>query len=933
MEQKTLDDLIGSVTTPVAQIEIDASVVPRFEDEAALGQVFELINTAHESQGQMQLDAINNREKALDLAYNEIVAMENLTDEQKAQLGIMVATAALEANATELREISADFAIRLEQARASGTQIVNSERERELALIYLATMAAAALKDGDEDRANQIRAQAQAMQAAGNTREGAELTSVALAEALEDAVRRRLAVEANVSKEIALRTQLQGREKALYEEAEQDMEDAMEKAKEFMGAFGSAMGEVMGDIGAAVSRVVDQQSKAITKLFADIEDVTNDYFGNFTEQFKSAMDELRDAIEQQAEEEEAFINVLADLAVKKIEDERELEQKLERERQRYFAREKARIDFLSGRRTGTIQVEEAMARGQVGEAAILQIKMQADAQQYYADQLQDNENRLMELREEARDNEISRIEQQRDLELELIDIRRNSALEQVDTTETGVLTEADVAQVKAKEIVDQANVDIDKLIEKEGFLRENFLRDWNRITPATEAEYKEHLGRLESFMDESDARMAAGVNEIKNRMGEDLQVISGQFGTTVDELMGDLNLAIDGSDFAVQDFTTKLLATTSQTLMAVLQAFEGFNTGLQSGYANGLALSQAFMEIFQRDIDETVAWANSLAKLMIAEEEKWKQAGEQLAEAWGSGFKAEMNRILSEVKADFAEVRSNALTTQADVKAMLGIEQTQSVNPWAQSPFDRLMSAPRYGPTAGSAAPTPPRTFQPTSTRNFEGTAFDPSFTGDALIPRAIRSVLNYVHQFPERRAFNQETQQMQFEALSPVDRARMQMSQNPYSSEHTTEYMMAMIAAGRGSERVSMRGGSITPQQYLRGRGIEYHTGGLVGGLKGSEVPAILEKGEYVIQKSAVSAAGVDFLNSLNSSSAMFSVPKMANLNIDSSGSQSSVSSTNTYNLSFKVDGGNIDEQKLAQKVVFEIKKMERAGGGGRRV
>jgi hypothetical protein len=41
----------------------------------------------------------------------------------------------------------------------------------------------------------------------------------------------------------------------------------------------------------------------------------------------------------------------------------------------------------------------------------------------------------------------------------------------------------------------------------------------------------------------------------------------------------------------------------------------------------------------------------------------------------------------------------------------------------------------------------------------------------------------------------------------------------------------------------------------------------------------------------------------------------------------------SNEYHLSFNVDGGNIDEQKLAQKVVFEIKRMERASGMGRRV
>jgi hypothetical protein len=109
-------------------------------------------------------------------------------------------------------------------------------------------------------------------------------------------------------------------------------------------------------------------------------------------------------------------------------------------------------------------------------------------------------------------------------------------------------------------------------------------------------------------------------------------------------------------------------------------------------------------------------------------------------------------------------------------------------------------------------------------------------------------------------------------------------------------------------------------------------HSGGFVGKLGSDEVPAVLQAGEYVIQKSAVASMGTNLLDSINNSSAMFSTPALGRLSIAASPQQGSSSET-VYNLNFNIDGGNIDESKLAQKVVFEIKKMERSSGGGRRV
>jgi hypothetical protein len=880
------------------------------------------------------------REENLDLALNEIAAMEMLTDEQKVQLAYRVMQADLTRSVAEREAAAAEMAEKLTEIQRGGTKRVNVEKEKGLALVYLEAQLVDAMRRGDTEAINAIKDRIKQVK----TNADAEQQALAIAQTFDQqriADRERennLLDEAN--KHIAMKVQLNERQQAQYDALKEEMEEMLELEKDRLNFFKSAMGEVMSDIGSAVDRVVNKQTEAIKRLFDEIEDVTNDYFSNFSEEFQKSIDGLRDAVIEQAEEEEAYIDYLSDLAIQKIEDEREMEKKLEQERQLYFAREKARIDFLAGRRTGAVQVEEAMARGDVGQAAVLQIRMQTDAQQYYADQLQENEDRLMQLREEARDSEIERINAEREVAKEIVGIRRDAAEQDLDNAQEIAMTEMELAQQAARARMDEAKGAIDKMIESEGFLRSEFLREWNRVTPATEEEYRRHLSRLEDFMNESDERMVELTNKIKDEMGQDLAEISQGFGLTVTEVVGDLDTAMQAAGFAVEVFGQDLARTTANTLLSVLTAFEGFNVGLEQGYANAVALAEAFFEMFQRSVDQAVEWARGLADRMLAEDMKWKQAGEEA----GRQFREEFERQMRELEAAAARTAARMASMFdifGDITGMLddfvpGSGRGEGFsNRHRRDPGLRDLIPPRAIPdltNEGETASTP-RTFQPTTSRDFEGTAFDPNITGDALVPRAIRAILNYVHQSPERSAFRQETQQMRLETLDPVDRARMQLSQNPYNRDATTEYMMAMMAAGMGNQRVSLGGGSVTPQQYLRGQGLEYHTGGLVGGLKGSEVPAILEKGEYVIQRSAVSALGVDFLNSLNSSSAMFSVPEIRNLNVARPAGDSTVNSTNTYNLSFNVDGGNIDEQQLAQKVVFEIKKMERAGGGGRRV
>jgi hypothetical protein len=864
LDQEVYDDLLNSV------VNIGDAEADRLSGAAGLTR--------------SARDEALAREEALHTALDQIAGMEMLTDEQKAQLAMAVMNHQIEDEMQTRREVAAELNRKLLQLQNGEVESINYEREKTLALLYLEAQAVAAAAAGDEERAAQIRQDQQAIINGTDERLRLEGISNAIEREAEELANRRINLSSDANKEIANRIQLNAREQAQYEALQEELDDQLEKMRDFMNAFRSAMGEVMGDIGSAVSRVVEKQIDAIKKLFDSIEEVTNDYFSNFSEQFKNTIDELREAIAEQAEEEERIINELADLAIQKIEDERDMEAKLEQERQRYFAREKARIDFLAGRRAGTIQVEEAFARGEVGQAAILQIRMQADAQQYYADQLQENEERLMELREEARNNEINRINDERDINLEITRIRREAADEELNNSESVVMDQMDLARQAASERIAQANEAIEKIVESEGFLRNEFLRQWNRITPATEQEYREQLGRLERFMNESDERIREETNRIKDEMGQDLAEISDSFGMTVGDVIGDLESAIDASGFAISDFSDKLLMTTTNTLLSVLTAFDGFNNGLQAGYANASALSVAFLEMFQRDIMDAVSWADELAHIMIGEEGKWADAGEAAGEGFRREFQRKVDELFEGAERRLREATSRYNRMMSGIPASVtGLGNWEDVVPgnWTipgerPRPVDTNGGSGIFGSTIISGG---------AGTRAFGGAVANRDWSG-VYNDSAWGSIARGVVRAGDWLGIN-----------SYLRGDVSWNTNNPWAPE-------------------------------IR------HSGGLIGSsLKSDEVPAILQKGEYVIQRSAVSALGVDFLNSLNNSSAVFSVPQMRNLNIDAPRGDSTVNSTNTYNLSFNVDGGNIDEQKLAQKVVFEIKKMERAGGGGRRI
>ena len=128
----------------------------------------------------------------------------------------------------------------------------------------------------------------------------------------------------------------------------------------------------------------------------------------------------------------------------------------------------------------------------------------------------------------------------------------------------------------------------------------------------------------------------------------------------------------------------------------------------------------------------------------------------------------------------------------------------------------------------------------------------------------------------------------------------------------------------------VSASGGSSVPQVGMSGTAGSFHSGGLVGGA-GDEVSAILQTGEYVINRKSVAALGTGFLDKINSANARFSAPRVRSLSM-SNPNDSNSSSSVTYNLSFQIDGANIDENKLAQEVMFRIKKAERSMGTDRR-
>lgn len=239
-----------------------------------------------------------------------------------------------------------------------------------------------------------------------------------------------------------------------YAGLNEEQQNAERSANRLGSALRSAMSSIKNEIGTAVTDMLQDQSEAMRKSFQ----------------------RRQEDLQKWAEDERARIEETHQTKIAALQEEEEKESELEAFRQYAFQQEKARLSYFSSRAAKQINLEVALARGELSQAAILREEMGADKTSFESEQRRNEQSREAELRSKARQEEIDKIEERMETEIESID-------EELEAREEALEYEQEMAEAgfEARK----------KAIERT-------LEEWKRTNPTTEEEHRRHLRQLES---------------------------------------------------------------------------------------------------------------------------------------------------------------------------------------------------------------------------------------------------------------------------------------------------------------------------------------------------------------------------------------------------------------------------------------------------
>lgn len=925
-------------------------------DPADIDRLTEMVTvTAEMSEVELQ-----RREENVDAVYDQLVAMEHLTDEQITQIGQLIMRRRAQSELDRLETQQQELQLILQQAENDGHETIISSQ---LAQIRLASIRAQIqnelnkdVEDQNEELIQSLAREGAAIEDSNRQRVSAAGLAAEIAKTQEEieATEQRIAgISDEVNRNIANRKQsIEANSQATAQEAD-DMErlaDEAERAKREIQAIRSAMGEVMGDITGVVNDMIRNQSNFVKDYFSDLENGTKEYFDLFNSMFDDQTDIMLEEIERRAEHELEMIDGVADAAIEKIENEIEAENELEKRREDFFRKEKARIDFLNSRRSGEIQIQEEILRGNLAQAAILQVGQRATSQEFFSNIAQERESELKDMRNEARQERMADIEFERETLRSQVEQESEQVRGEIERARESARQQSLISSSTADTLISDATRAAEAAVAVEEQRIENYLREWQRVTPATEEEFQQHTQRLQDFMTESGLRLQEEINLINADLRGSLAEIDADFTHSVNNQSQDLGRMLENSRFTLQGIYEELKITTEDSLMAQLAMVDGFVNGLSGGFTSGLEMQRIFLNKFEREMRTGFDRARDIAIRVLAEESKWEAAGERAAAAFMQGIgdieAAIVERGTAGGRAGASGANDPGFATDnwdhLSIRGAIGRVDTPRRDPIADArrESDRLANEERV---AAASISTPDHLtsgsdLSPAQRARAMGFADMGRFSGET--PDAMRERLA---QESRRRASLLEPGRRDEQRFFGLSR---EMEVHPdFAGMAAREFPNLNIqAAPRGLQLRSSSGINLTRSLIdpFR-RSIEdfrqrqsgytsYHTGGFVGDLKSDEVPAVLQKGEYVIRRSAVASLGTNFLDSINGANAMFDAPSSPRLSMTNQTPTNQSTETN-YHLNFKIDGGNIDEHKLAQKVMFEIKKVERSSGGGRRV
>lgn len=284
-----------------------------------------------------------------------------------------------------------------------------------------------------------------------------------------------------------------------------DMDDAAESAADntarYASSMRSAVSSVQGDVARAVQDSLSQQNEAMREAQRAR-----------TEALKEWADDQKDIIEQNAETEEDRIRDIHETKIAALQEEQEVESELERFRQYVFDKEKARLSYFSSRAAKQINMQVALARGELSTAAILQEEMGADQATFQAENRRRDEQRTADERTKLREQEIDLIEERMETQLETLEAEveaQEAALEQQ------VENREDALERQARS--EEAAYDLRrKFVERT-------LKDWQEINPKTEAEWADHLNTLQTDLNGAAGEWSGIVQSFSDTTGGQIQ--------------------------------------------------------------------------------------------------------------------------------------------------------------------------------------------------------------------------------------------------------------------------------------------------------------------------------------------------------------------------------------------------------------------------
>lgn len=800
----------------------------------------------------------------LDIVYDELVAMEHLTDEQITQIGQYVRRKQIESNLNRLEAEQRNLINALQEVQENGHDHIISQRIKEMRIATLQSQIEAELAKNVEDRNMQQveawQAEGRSLQASNNyrvSRESLEKEIDAITQSIADNEEELLGLSEEVNTEIANRKQrIDIARQATEEEVEQmeELQEAAEEATRFINTLKSTMGETMNDIQGVLQDIISDQTKFIDDYFSSLAEAGKEYFSNFNQMFEDQTDIMLEQIDIRAEAELDMIDQIADAAIAKIEEEIAAEEELERYREDFFRKEKARIDFLKNRRIGEIKIQEEILRGNLAQASIMQIEQQASAEDFYSAVVQERENELKNLRNQAREQRISEFENEREILKQEVEAEKEATEEIINASREMAQAQSDASATAADQVFNNAKEAAKKAMDAEAQRVENYLREWSRVTPATEEEFLRHTAALQDFMEESSTRLEEEIAKIDSSMKQSLNSIDSEFKNSVNSQSQDLATMVENSRFALSGIYESVRITSENSLVAMLGMVDGFTTGLSEGFMRGEDLVDRFAEKFEQKIVDAFDEAASVARRIMAEEDKWAAAGERAAQAFNEAYDAMVRD---------REERGR--------KALLDFDPLEY--DWAAEKMDF----------------TPGETAASIFGEGFTFGDFKPMGPGD------------------RGAAERYKVPEIDTSGYSTLDRSILDNFFMPSSGVTRTQSAMRS---------------SFTPSRSFS---IPFMAKG--GVVDKATIAMIGEAGpEAVIPLKNL--AGM--INDINSRS--FLVPNR-NMSVSQPNAQNSSNVEYNYELNFNIEGGNVDENKLAQKVVFEIKKMDRSAGGGRRV